>query len=246
MQHLAGHGADGFGEGRGKQQGLAFFRQRGEHVLQLAGKTQVEHAIGLVEHQHLQLVELDRVLPVQVEQAPGGGDQHVEALAQLHHLRVDADPAVHRVAAQRQVLAVGQKALLHLLGQLAGRHQHQGAHRVAGHHRPFHHQPLQQRQGEAGGLAGAGLCRGHQVETLEDRRDGLGLHRGGSGIAETIEGAQQGIDQAEGNEAHIEVTTEDEVTMARSLPCPVPTIVFLLCAPHTWPGFWEGLLWEGL
>ena len=128
IEHLPGQQADGLGEGRREQQGLALLRQGRIDRAQLVGKAQVEHAVGFVQHQGLQLVELHRVLAEQIEQATGSGHQHVDALAQLHHLRVDAHPAVYGIGAQRQMLAVGAKALMHLLGQLAGRHQHQGAH----------------------------------------------------------------------------------------------------------------------
>jgi hypothetical protein len=44
-------------------------------------------------------------------------------------------------------------------------------------------QPLQKRQGEAGGLAGAGLRGAEKVASCEDDGNGLGLNRGGLGIA---------------------------------------------------------------
>ena len=201
-QQLAGHLPDGIGKGGGEQQGLALFRQCAEQLVQLAGKTQVEHAVGFIQHQGLQLGELHRVLPIQVEQSPRRGHQHVDALAQLHHLRVDADPAVHRIAGQGQVLAVAQKALQHLLGQLASRRQHQRAHAVAGDLRAFQGQALQQRQGETSGFAGAGLRRGHQITALEHGRDGLALYRGRGLVVEISKGMQQRLDQTEGGEGH--------------------------------------------
>ncbi len=142
-QQLAGHLPDRLGEGRGKQQGLALSRQSGEQRIQLFSETEVEHAVRLVEHQRLQLGETDGVLPVEVEQAPRGGHQHIDALAQRHHLRIDAHAAVHRVGAQRQVLPVHAKALVNLLGQFTGRHQYQRAHRIARHLGAFHGQALQ-------------------------------------------------------------------------------------------------------
>ena len=137
----------------------------------------------------MHLIELHRVLSKQVEQAAWGGHQHVHAFAQLHHLRVDADPAIHRVAAQRQVLTVGEKTLQHLLGQLTGRHQYQRTHRITRHLWAFHHQPLQHRQGKACGLAGASLRGGHQVAALQNRHDGLRLHGRGGFVIEAVEGA---------------------------------------------------------
>ncbi len=50
---------------------------------------------------------------------------------------------------------------------------------------------LQQRQREAGGLAGAGLRAGEHVAALEDRRDGLGLHGRGHRVALFGDGANE-------------------------------------------------------
>ncbi|MNO99419.1 hypothetical protein D3C76_911880 [compost metagenome] len=201
-QQSGGHLADGVGEGRGEQQGLPARGQRGEQLVQLAGEAEVEHAVGLVEHQGLQLGELHRVLPVQVEQPPRRRHQHVDTLAQLQHLRVDAHPAVGHGGAQRHMLAVGAEAGVDLLGQLAGRHQHQRPRRIGRHLRAFLEQTLQQRQGETGGLACAGLRRGEQVAALEHGGNGPGLHRRRRLVVEPFEGAQQGFDQAEGGEGH--------------------------------------------
>ncbi|MNP25414.1 hypothetical protein D3C76_1182220 [compost metagenome] len=75
VEHLPGQQADVIGEGRGEQQRLTFLRQRAVNVRQLLGKAQVEHAVGFVQHQGLQLVELQRVLAEQVEQAARGRHQ---------------------------------------------------------------------------------------------------------------------------------------------------------------------------
>jgi len=52
-------------------------------------------------------------------------------------------------------------------------------------------QALQQRQGEAGGLAGAGLGGAEQVATREYEGDGLRLDGGGFGVALLRNRAQQ-------------------------------------------------------
>ena len=61
-------------------------------------------------------------------------------------------------------------------GQFAGWRQHQGAHRAATS-RAVGGQPLQQRQGEGSGLAGAGLGGTEQIFAVENGRNGLGLDR---------------------------------------------------------------------
>ncbi len=85
-----------------------------------------------------------------------------------------------------QVLAVGFDRFVHLHRQFARRREDQRAHRVArrrGRVAGMAHQLVQQRQDEAGGLAGAGLGAAHDVVTGQDDGNGLRLDRGGIGIA---------------------------------------------------------------
>jgi hypothetical protein len=56
--------------------------QQRQQLVDVARKAEVEHAVGLVQHQGLHLVEAHRVLALQVEQAAGRGHQQVDALAQ--------------------------------------------------------------------------------------------------------------------------------------------------------------------
>ena len=58
-------------------------------------------------------------------------------------------------------------------------------------------QAVQDRQGEAGGLAGAGLGAGQQVAAGQHGRNRLGLDRGGDGVAVFGDGANDGFGQAE-------------------------------------------------
>jgi hypothetical protein len=73
-----------------------------------------------------------------------------------------------------------------LRGELARRHEDEDA------DVPLRRaQALQDRQGEAGGLAGAGLRGGEQVAAGEDDGDGLRLDRRGNGVALLGDSAQQ-------------------------------------------------------
>jgi len=66
-----------------------------------------------------------------------------------------------------------------LFRKFAGRGNDQGADFTA-----FSlHQAVQDRQGERGGLAGAGLGQAHDVQALHDGGDALFLYRGRCGIA---------------------------------------------------------------
>ena len=59
---------------------------------------------------------------------------------------------------------------------------------------------MEDRQGEGGGLAGAGLGDAQQVAAGQDRGNGQGLDRGGLGIALFGQRLQQGLGEAEGFE----------------------------------------------
>ena len=85
----------------------------------------VEHPVGLVEDEDLNLAQVDGLLPDVIEQPSRRCDQDVNASAQRIDLRVDADAAVDGDRLELNVLAVGADALLDLRAELAGRRDHQ-------------------------------------------------------------------------------------------------------------------------
>jgi hypothetical protein len=131
LQHAVGEVLDLVGEGGREQQALALLRQHGEDALDVGDEAHVQHAVGFVEHQHLDLGEGDALLLDVVEQAARRGDDDLAAFAQLGDLRLDVHAAVDADRAQRQVLAVGDDAFMHLHRQFARRRQDQRAYRVA-------------------------------------------------------------------------------------------------------------------
>ena len=143
-----------------KQQALLARGQQLQNLLHVVDEAHVEHAVGFVQHQNLHLAQVQVALVGQVEQAAGGGHQHINAFADFVDLGVHAHAAKHCSRFELQVLAVGLDRLFHLGGQLACGGQHQGAHRAAlaalgGF--PAVLQTVQHGQGKACGFAGAGL-----------------------------------------------------------------------------------------
>ena len=184
VQQAVGERPDLVGEGRREQQVLALLRQHGEHFLDVADEAHVEHAVGFVEHQDFDAGQVHRLLTQVVEQAARRGHQNVDARFQRLELRIDVDAAEHHHRGERQVFAVGLDRFLDLRGEFARRHQDQAARaarlrRLRGARR----QMMQDRQGEAGGLAGAGLRGGEQVAAFQHLRNRLRLDRGGRGVA---------------------------------------------------------------
>jgi hypothetical protein len=113
----------------GKQQGLATRRQQGQHTLDLVGEPEIQQAVGLVHHQHLDLGQAQRVVCHQIQQPPRRGHRDVGTAAQAHHLRIDRHAAkqhghLHRLG---QVLRKAADHLAHLGGQLPRGYQHEPA-----------------------------------------------------------------------------------------------------------------------
>ncbi len=120
MQQLFRQRLDLVGEGRGEEQVLTTRRQLGQHAANVVNKAHIEHAVGFVQHQNFDVIQLHRVLVFQIQQTARRCHQHVHAAAQLHHLRVDADPAEHHQRANVEIAAVVTHVLANLRGQLAG------------------------------------------------------------------------------------------------------------------------------
>ena len=185
-QERIGENADFPGKRGGEQQVLALLGQKRHDAAHVGNESHVEHAVGFVEHEGLDLLQVDRLLLHVVEQPPGGGHQELDALAQRRGLRLHIDAAEHHGAAQAGVLAVDAHALFDLRGELAGGREDQGPHRMARGRRArvgVAREALQERQREARRLAGSGLGAAHDVASLQDQRDRLRLDRRGLGVA---------------------------------------------------------------
>ena len=77
-------------------------------MLDVADEAHVQHAVGLVQHQNLDVRQIDRFLLHVIEQAARRGDQDIHAASQALDLRVDVDAAEHRHRIELQVFAVGR------------------------------------------------------------------------------------------------------------------------------------------
>jgi hypothetical protein len=104
------------------------------------------------------------------------------------------------------VAPVGRGHLGDLHRELSGGREDEGPDRVAsGRERGVRVvlEPLEDRQDEGGRLAGARLGRAHQVASLEDERDRLGLDGRGRGEALIGNGAEEFGRQAERIKGHV-------------------------------------------
>ena len=108
-----------------EHQRLLVGRRHAGQPLYVGEEAEVEHFVGLVEHQHLHMGQV-KALPVrQVEQSSGGADHDIDAVTQRVELLVVADAAIDRQDADLKLRRGLRQVGTHLQGQLASRCHHQ-------------------------------------------------------------------------------------------------------------------------
>ncbi len=166
----------------GKKQRLAIGRDLLDDPAHIGEETHVEHAIDFIEDEHVHVAHVHRALLEQIEQAPGRGADHIRPGGRFLLLFAVADAAVDERDPDVGEASVIAERGFDLRGEFARRLEHEAAKgAVFG-------QVGQNREGERGGLAGAGLRGADQVFAREDDRerpelDGRGIgepHRLGS------------------------------------------------------------------
>ncbi len=167
------------GHGRGEEHVLPRFRKQCGNALDLRQEAHVQHAVGLVQHQHLHVVQEDVALLQVIAQASGRGDQHLDPVLKHAPLRRQPHSAIHHPAGQAQVASELVDHGVHLNGQLTGRNKDQCAWTLAVGHVALGHQTVQHWQHKRRRLARARLRNAQQVVPVEQFRNGFVLNRGG-------------------------------------------------------------------
>ena len=177
VQDVAGQFHDDGGHSGRKEERLPLFRQFSDHPFDIVYKAHIEHAVGLIEYEELDLAELDVALVHEVEQAARGGHQDIYTRLQLSRLGMLRHTSENDGMAQLQMLAVGVKAFSDLYSQLPRRGQDQRLDGPLPAVGPAQFvQELEDRQRKGCRLAGARLGAGQQVSALEGQRNGLCLN----------------------------------------------------------------------
>ena len=165
-------------------------------ALDVRDEAHVEHAVGLVDHQHVDAGEEKLAALEMVDQAARRGDDDVRAAVDLQGLRLEGDAADEEGDGEIMQLAQRLEGLAHLVGQFAGGLEDEGARHAGAGAALF--QKGEHGQHEGGGLAGARLGEAHHVAALEGGGDGLGLDGRGRGVT-------RGGDRFEGSGAQPEL-----------------------------------------
>ena len=110
-----------------EQQRLAVRRRAVEQLLHRGQEAHVGHAVGLVDDDHLDLVEVDLAALDEVGEAAGAGDEDVDAAPERLELRAEPGAAVDRGDAELAAATEPLELTAHLRGELAGRDEHEAA-----------------------------------------------------------------------------------------------------------------------
>ena len=186
MQVLRGDLPDGRRHGGREQRDLFVFRGIGEDPFNVLGETHLQHLIGFIEHQVVQVREVQRSALKVVDDAPRSADDDMRTApkaGQLHGVGLAAVDRQHGDPGQMR--AVTTERLGDLQCQLTSRRQHQ---RLSILTRGV--DPRQDRDGEGGGLPGAGLGKADDIGTAQQRRDGGRLDGRGRLIADIGDGLE--------------------------------------------------------
>ncbi len=187
------HPANRLRHGRGKQRHLLFRRSLFQNPVHIVDEAHAQHFIGFVQHHGAQRRQRQGFPAQMIHDPARRADHDVNAAPQMTQLQGHALAAIDRQNVKTgQMTGVALEGFRDLNRQFPGRRQHQ---RLGLPVAPI--QFFQNRQGESGGLAGAGLGLAQHVMAFQHRRNSRRLNWRRRFVAEFLKGVQQGRRQRE-------------------------------------------------
>jgi hypothetical protein len=160
-------------------------------------ESHIEHAIGFVEDEELDLIEFAGAAAEVIEEAAWCGDEDIDAGLEGFELSAVADAAVDdsdlEFGEAREVTAGG----FDLGGEFAGGFEDKGARVVGGIG-----ELSEDGEGEGGGFAGASLGAADDVVAIEDEGYGAKLDGCGFDVSHSADAIEDGFGQAQACERH--------------------------------------------
>ena len=145
-----------------------------EDPLDIGNEAHIQHPVRLVHHHDLHAGQQQLAPLEMIQQAAGGGDQHVNTTVDQLILFLEGHATDQQRLGQLVIFRIGVEVFRHLRRQFAGRTKHKAA-RHAGP-RATLGQQRDHRQREAGGLACPGLGDPQNVAAFQRGRNGPGLN----------------------------------------------------------------------
>jgi hypothetical protein len=161
-------------------QTAVMLRQPPQHEANVLDEAEIEHAVCLVEHEHLNPAQPENALLVEIDDPTRRADQNVDAGGEHRALFVVICATERKTQCERQVLAKDRRVGVHLHGELASRRQDQ---RARGGRARLHHErravlePMKQRDQKRSRLSGSSLGLTRDVLAFQRKRQSLALNR---------------------------------------------------------------------
>ena len=171
-----GNGGDLRGQRGRKERRLNLVGKRFENGVKLIGKTQIEHLIGFVKHNRLNVRKVERAAADMVKRTPRGGDDDMSAALECTDLTAVVLTAVNRGDEYLGVLAVVVERFAHLQAEFAGRRQNENNGFVCLHVERI---AFNERKGKRGGFTCTGCGFAENVPARKNGRDRFVLNGGG-------------------------------------------------------------------
>ncbi len=211
VQQFAGELADVGRHGGGKEQVLPLLRQFADDAADRLDEAEIEHLIDFVENEEFDRPEVGDARVEMVEQASRRRHQHVEALGQRPDLGARRHAAEDDGDVERQAGRKVAEALRDLAGEFARRRKHENARPAPRRRLLVGDEAVEDRQGEGGRLAGAGLGDADQVAALHQDGNGLRLDGRRLGVAHL----GQRSDERRGEAEAVEILQNDDLSNSR-------------------------------
>src|SRR5690606_16275700 len=143
-------------------------------------ESHVEHAIGLIEYEVLNIFQRNMTLVHQVKQPSGSSNENVNSAANCCNLWMLRYTAKDYAMSQRKISSISLKAFFDLDCQFTSGCKHEGPDgtRCITILRKFFKHQLQHGNGEGGRLTGTGLRTSEQISVLQYDWNCLFLDRG--------------------------------------------------------------------
>ena len=191
VEQVGGEPLHILGDGRAAEEGLPVLGQHAGDFAHILLKAQGEHFVGLVEAKEAHLGEAQPLALHNVKQASGGRDDDV-CVGDEGELLFEGGAAIDRGGLDSAAGAEEVDLTSNLLGQFAGRGEHEAEHAVNGRLDLLDH-----GDAEGGGLSCARLGAQDRVFACHKDRDGPDLNRGGRGESDLLDGKKRSLGEAE-------------------------------------------------
>ncbi len=157
---------------------------------QIVNKSHVHHGVGFVEHEIVEVLQVDEPLFHQVEQPTWGGNDDVDSAAKFLDLAVLFNTSKQGHRKELGVFGVIDDVLFDLGGQFPRWGQNEAPDRSKLSAVPLQMQAVDHGEAEGRGFSGSGLRDPEDVMTGEHFGNGLGLNGGWGFIAQRLDGLQ--------------------------------------------------------